>query len=133
MTDVGTFLMGLDSHRPRNRLAEYLSRQYRGAHRTKALAGDVGCTPKAAENILNGHWPNDLHFAAIVRRFGRDVLDAIFLPEIDPVLARLAVKEAELDRALQAARARRRQVEGARFSNPITDQGDLFAAEGASE
>lgn len=125
MTSTGRTFMGLDSHtshrspvRPRDRLRGFLRDQYRGEHSTKRLAGDIGCTAKTAENILTGHWPNDLHFAAIVRRFGRDVWDAVFLPEIAPVLARLTEEERRLDHELQVARARRRQAEGRSFSDP---------------
>lgn len=104
--------MGLDTHRPRARLARYLNDQYRGEHRTKRLAADIGCTPRAAENALLGHWPSDLHLSAIVRRFGRDVVDALFLPDIDATLAKLQEEEARLARQLEAASARRRQAEG---------------------
>lgn len=123
MTEMALRSMGLDSHetrgrrraqaeRPRERLALFLRAQYRGAHAAKALARDIGARPKAAENAMAGHWPNDLHFAAIVRRFGRDVWQAVFEPEIAPVLARLKEEERRLDDELQAARARRRKIEG---------------------
>lgn len=110
--------MGTESHgtrrsaRPRDRLSRFLRHQYSGAHAVKALARDMGSTPKAAENALAGHWPSDLHLAAIVRRFGRDVWAAVFEPEIEPVLARLQEEERRLAEQLQAARARRRQVQG---------------------
>lgn len=115
--------MGTESHgwtpgRPRERLQHFLRHQYRGAHATKTLARDMGSTPKAAENALNGHWPSDLHMAAIVRRFGRDLWSAVFEPEIEPVLARLQEEERRLDEQLQAARARRRQVEGSAAGDP---------------
>ncbi len=75
----GTF-MPLDQHEPRDRLATYLRRQYRHGPATKLLASDIACSPSAAENILSGHWPNSRHWAAIVRRWGRDVVEAVFLP-----------------------------------------------------
>ncbi len=101
--------------RPRDRLSLYLRRQYRG--QTKLLARDMRSTVKTAENVMNGHWPNDLHLAAIVRRFGKDLLDAVFAPEIEPVLARLTQQERELEEALELVRAHRRQAEGGRVGD----------------
>lgn len=117
MTSTGVQSMGrfpLDRHRerPRDRLQLYLRGKYAGPGATKRLAMDIEATPKTAENILDGHWPSDLHFAAIVRRFGQDIWDAVFLPDIDETLARLREEERHLDHALQAARSRRLQVEG---------------------
>lgn len=100
--------------RPSERLARYLRSQYRRDHQIKRLAEDISSTPKAAENILKGHWPGDLHFAAIVRRFGADVLEAVFAPEIEPVLARLSQEERELEERLELVRAHRRQAAGRR-------------------
>lgn len=98
--------------RPRERLSRFLRDKYRGASAIKRLAVDMDATPKAAENALIGHWPGDLHFAAIVRRFGRDVLDAVFAPEIEPVLARLSAEERTLHEQLETVRALRRQISG---------------------
>lgn len=78
----------------------------------KELADTIGCTIRTAENIRRGHWPIARHWLAIVRTFGRDVLDAVFLPEIDETLARLTAEEAQLDRQLAAVRARLREAEG---------------------
>ena len=76
----------------------------------------------AAENILGGHWPNDLHFAKIIQRFGRDVLDAVFGPDIDATLARLTAEARDLEQQLQDIQAKARQVQG------FTPQPDLFDA-----
>lgn len=113
--------MGLDSHEPRGRLAGYLRREYAGAHATKRLAIDINCTPKAAENILNGCWPNSRHWAAIARRFGADVLQAVFAPEIDATAARLEAEMRDLERELERKRALARQVagRGARISPDV--------------
>ena len=136
MTYAETRSMGLHSHgtsygeRPRERLQRYLSRQYRGTFRTKALAEDIDATTKAAENILNGHWPNDRHLAAMVRRFGRDLLDAVFMPEIEPVLARLTEEERQLEEALEEVRQRRRQTAGRDEGPPTavaTTEGRVFS------
>jgi len=123
MTYAGHTFMGAESqqsNRPSQRLALYLRGQYRRDHRSKQLSVDIECTPKAAENILNGHWPNDRHLAAIVGRFGRDVLDAVFGPEIDETVARLTTKARELEQQLQEVRALQRQAGG------FTPQSDLF-------
>lgn len=121
MTEARLSFMDNSSHdssrrmvgeRPRERLSRFLRDKYRGASAIKRLAVDMDATPKAAENALIGHWPGDLHFAAIVRRFGRDVLDAVFAPEIEPVLAKLKQQERDLEEALAAARTLRRQAEG---------------------
>lgn len=128
MTYAGPSFMGTESHqsldaaRPSQRLAIYLRSQYRRDHRSKRLSSDIECTAKAAENILAGHWPNDLHFAAIVGRFGRDVLDAVFGPEIDETVSRLTAKARELEQQLQEVRALQRQAEG------FAPQPDLFGA-----
>lgn len=106
--------MGLDSQEPRGRLALYLRRQYADGHAVKRLARDIECTPKTAENIISGCWPNSRHWAAIARRFGADVLEAVFAPEIDDTVARLEAEVAALERALDEKRAAARQVAGRR-------------------
>lgn len=103
--------MGLDSHEPRGRLATYLRRQYADGHATKRLARDIECAPKTAENILNGCWPNSRHWAAIARRFGSDVLEAVFAPEIDATTARLQAEIADLEHALSERIAQRARLE----------------------
>jgi hypothetical protein len=124
MTYAERSFMGRDSHtsidglaeRPRDRLGRFLRRRYRG--QTKALAHDMNSTVKAAENVMNGHWPNDLHLAAIYRRFGEDLLNAVLRPEIEPVLAELSQQERDLEEALELVRAHRRQAEGGRHGDP---------------
>lgn len=108
--------MGLDSHEPRGRLAGYLRQQYTEGHATKRLARDIECTPKTAENILNGCWPNSRHWAAIARRFGADVLDAVFAPEIDDTVARLEAEVRHLERTIEEKRVLARQAAGDRAS-----------------
>lgn len=108
--------MGLSSYEPRERLAAYLRRRFAGEHQTKRLAGLIGCTPKTAENILNGHWPNSRHWAAIVRGFGRDVIEAVFSPEIDETVARLEEEVRALEQQLEEKLARKRQIAGARVA-----------------
>lgn len=114
MTWMEQTFMGLDSHEPRDRLAAFLRRQYRGEHRTKRLASDINCTAKTAENIISGHWPSSRHMAAIVRRFGRDVVECMFAPEIDDTVARLEAEVRQLEQELEEKRELARQVAGRR-------------------
>lgn len=102
--------------RPRERLSAYLRRQYPSTGRDKQLAREIGTSPRAARNLFEDHWPGDETWAAIVRRFGADVLRAVFAPEIEPVLAELTETEARLAKELESLRARRREVEGDRRS-----------------
>jgi len=116
MTQTMDLFMGSRSHlspEPRSRLADYLRRHFqREGFAAKRLSQAIRCTPKTAENILDGHWPNSRHMQRIVQVFGQDVLEATFGPDIDDTLARLKREEAELERMLLEKRARRRQVEG---------------------
>lgn len=100
--------------RPRDRLSAYLASIYGngGQNRDKRLAVDLGMSDRAARNLFAGHWPGDETWAALVRRFGSDLLRVVFAPEIDPVLAELQEREARLARELQAIQARRREVAG---------------------
>lgn len=120
MAETGLFGMGeftqgrraMADERPRERLGRFLRDKFRGSGAVKRLAATIEATPKVAENAMLGHWPGDDTFAAIVRAFGRDVLDAVFAPEIEPVLAKLKEQERRLEEQLAEARARRRQAEG---------------------
>lgn len=114
MTYADRTFMDADDHEPRDRLAAFLTRQYRGEHKTKRLASDINCTPKAAQNIMNGHWPNSRHMAAIVRRFGRDVVEIMFAPEIDDTVARLEAEVRQLEEQLEEKRRLARKVAGLR-------------------
>lgn len=106
--------------RPRDRLSAFLTSVYGygGENRHKRLARDLSAasgrnvTDRAARNLFEGHWPGDETWAALVRRFGADVLRVVFAPEIDPVLAELQEREARLARELEAIQARRRAVSG---------------------
>jgi predicted transcriptional regulator len=75
----------------------------------KVLAGMAGCTEKTAEHYRNGvSWPSARHWRLIVRAFGRDVLAAVFEPEINDTLARLNREAAQLEERLDEIRRRRR-------------------------
>lgn len=114
--------------RPRDRLSAFLCSiyGYGGDNRDKRLARDLSrasgweISDRAARNLFEGHWPGDETWAAIVRRFGDTVLRVVFAPEINPVLAELAEKEARLDRELRALRAHRREVQG--FDDDLPDR-----------
>ena len=124
MSYLGHTFMGPVDHqspRPSERLAMYLRSRYRQEHRAKRLAKDIECLPKTAANILAGHWPSDLHFSAIVRHFGRDVLDAVFGQDIDATLARLTAEARALEEQLQDINARTRRLKGAESQLSLFD------------
>jgi hypothetical protein len=124
MTSMGATCVGTDSYGPRHRLAAYLRRQYRGEHQIKRLAADIGCQDKTAENILASHWPSDTHLGRIVARFGRDVFDAVFGPDIDATAARLAGEIRDLEDQAERKRAHLRQA-----TKPLlSDQGSVPAS-----
>lgn len=91
------------------------------------LARDIGCDARTAKNILNGHWPHPRHLQNIVRRFGCDVRDALFAPDIDATVARLSGEVRDLEEQIERKRALLRQAEGPRLG----DQG--FVAPRAPE
>lgn len=88
------------------RLASFVA----GRATTKQLARLLDSDVRTAENIRRGHWPQAKHFAAIVRAFGRDVIDAVFNPEIEAVEARLEAEERHARQVYLAARAARQAV-----------------------
>lgn len=88
------------------RLAAFVAGKATAKQLARLLDSDV----RTAENIRRGHWPQAKHFAAIVRAFGRDVIDAVLTPEIDAVAARLEAEERHARQVYLAARARREAV-----------------------
>ncbi len=88
------------------RLAAFVAGKASAKQLARLLDSDV----RTAENIRRGHWPQAKHFAAIVRAFGRDVIDAVLNPEIAAVEARLEAEERHARQAYLAARARRQAV-----------------------
>lgn len=90
------------------RLAKYV-----GPYPAKNLSRWIGCTEKTADAFRRGEsWPNARHWQLIVRHFGRDILEAIFEPEIDETLARLRREERELREKLHDIEARRLKALG---------------------
>lgn len=120
MSETGQIFMGSISHksrrradeRPRDRLGQFLRDRFKGYGAAHRLSAIMQATPKAAENAMSGHWPNDQHLAAIVRHFGKDVWDAVFAPEVDAQLAQLQQEERRLADKLAEVRRLRRQAEG---------------------
>ena len=108
MAYTGELFLADDPRILLGRLADYLR-----PYPAKKLANWFGCTVKTAENFKTGTgWPNARHWKLIVRQFGRDVLAAVFEPEIDETLARLRREERELRERLHEIEARRRQALG---------------------
>lgn len=129
MTYAGGHYMDHEGQLLQQRLAAFLRRQY-AAERESRLARDIDCDPRTAKNLLNETWPNARHWARIVRRFGQDVLDAVFAPEVDETVARLAEELRQLEELLEKKRADARQAEGvaARLAK-IADRHEDRAAE----
>ena len=102
------------------RLAEYFR-----PYPAKVLARTIECTESTAENFRLGRtWPSARHWRLIVQAFGRDVLAAVFDPEINDTLARLKREERQLEERLEDIRKRRRQaVGGVDFAEERRDEG----------
>lgn len=92
-----------DPRRLQSRLAAFVAQRTTAKQLAKLIDSDV----RTAEGIRRGYWPQARHFAAIVQAFGRDVLDAVFTPELEAVEARLEAEERHARKAYLAARARR--------------------------
>ena len=74
----------------------------------KKLARWIGCSEKTADHFKRGtSWPNARHWRLIVQHFGRDILSAVFEPDIDETLARLRREERELRERLHEIETRR--------------------------
>jgi dephospho-CoA kinase len=86
---------------------------YVSPYPAKKLSRWIGCTEKTADAFRRGEsWPNARHWQLIVRHFGRDILAAVFEPEIDETLARLRREERELREKLHEIEARRIKASG---------------------
>lgn len=102
----GSLFLADDERILLHRLAQYFA-----PYPAKRLARWIGSTEKTAENFKRGTgWPNARHWRLIVQHFGRDVLAAVFEPEIDETLARLRREERELREKLHEIEARRRKA-----------------------
>jgi hypothetical protein len=100
--DTG-FFMDDDPKILLTRLAEYVE-----PYPAKKLSRWFGCTEKTADAFRRGEsWPNARHWRLIVRHFGRDILAAVFEPEIDETVARLRREERELRERLHEIEALR--------------------------
>lgn len=75
----------------------------------KDLARLIDCDPRTAEGFRAGrYWPSARHWQLIARQFGRDVMDAVFAPDIDGPLARLTAEERQLKERLHEIESRLR-------------------------
>jgi len=92
MTYGAELFMAEDSHVLQERLSEFLRSRLPAIGGPDALARLLNIAPRTARNYLDQHWPGARQWRAIVRAFGRDVLAAVYEPEIDDVKARLAAK-----------------------------------------
>ena len=92
--------------RPRERLSEFLAGQYPLTGREKLLACDLKCSPRAARNLLAGHWPADDRMDDLVERFGSALIDAVFGPTLDATQARLRAERLRLAAELDAVNRR---------------------------
>lgn len=104
----GTLFMDDNPRILLDRLAGYLQ-----PYPAKKLSRWIGSTEKTADAFRRGEsWPNARHWKLIVQHFGRDVLAAVFEPEIDETLARLRREERELREKLHEIEARRLKALG---------------------
>lgn len=107
-------------------LGDFLRRRTNSA---KDLARLIDCDPRSADGYRAGrYFPQARHLRLIVRAFGRDVLSALFDPDIDAVSARLASEERALERQLHDLRARRQAALG-----PLASPAQRRAADQADE
>lgn len=112
MTQTMELFLGNDDRVLQGRLAGFLRRQYPVLGAPDLLARDIGCDARAARNYLAETWPGARQWRAIVRRWGRDVLTAVFDPEIDAARARLAAEIRIMEDDLAARRAALRALDG---------------------
>lgn len=97
-----------DPHILLTRFAEYVR-----PYPAKVLARTLDCSERTAENWRRGtSWPTARHWRLIIQAFGRDVLAAVFEPEINDTLARLNREQAQLEARLDEIKARRRSAIG---------------------
>lgn len=108
MSLAGSTYMDGDDQILLRRFADYVR-----PYPEKVLARTIGCTERTAKHFRNAtSWPTARHWRLIVRAFGRDVLAAVFEPEISDTLARLNREAAQLEERLDEIRRRRRQAVG---------------------
>lgn len=100
--------MDADDHILLTRLADYMR-----PYPEKVLARTINCDERTAKHFRNGtSWPNARHWRLIVQAFGRDVIAAVFEPEINDTMARLEREARQLEARLAEVHARRRAAAG---------------------
>ena len=113
MTDGALLFMENDSRTLQGRLAQFLNSRYPPLGGADALARDIHVQSRTARNYLAGMWPGARAWRSIVRVWGRDVLAAVFDPEIDAVSAGLVSEIRALEAELEHRKAALRGVTGA--------------------
>jgi hypothetical protein len=117
----GALILDDDDHILLRRFAEYVR-----PYPEKVLAATIKCDVRTAKHFRNGtSWPTARHWKLIVQAFGRDVLAAVFDPEINDTLARLEREARQLEERLEQVRARRRAAAGGLDSLPQRRAEDL--------
>lgn len=108
MTDLSMTIQRDDPLILSERLAEYFR-----PYPAKVLARTIDCTESTAENFrLARTWPSARHWKLIVQAFGRDVLAAVFEPEITSTVARLEREALQLEKRHAEIHARRGAAAG---------------------
>jgi hypothetical protein len=117
--------MAREDHTLQARMSAFL-RSHSDGDAACRLAQDIDCDPRTAKNLLDKHWPSARHMRGIVKRFGRDVWEAVFEPDIDATIARLAGELSHFEQQAEHRRAMLRQAEG----RMARGQGGVGPAEG---
>lgn len=108
MADGSVHIMDFEDQTLLDRFAEYVR-----PYPAKVLAQAIKCDERTAKHFRAGtSWPTHRHWREIIRAFGRDVIAAVFEPEINDTLARLDREAVQLEERLALVRARRRQAVG---------------------
>lgn len=114
MTYGGALFMDDDDQILLRRFADYVR-----PYPAKVLARTINCTERTAKHYRNAtSWPTARHWKLIVRAFGRDVLAAVFDPEINDTLARLEREARQLEARLAEVHALRRAAAGDLAGDP---------------
>lgn len=123
MTDFGWEIMEPSRNVLSDRLAAFLRTRYEDENRAKMLARDIDVEPRTALNYFKGYWPGTRQWRVIVRRFGDDVINAVFGPEIDAERAALEREVTELEAKLVARKARLQGLAGRQAGVARTEDG----------
>lgn len=104
--------MAEDRYILQRRLTGFFVEQYPLMGRNEALARDIGVKPRTARNYFANYWPGAHAWRGIVRRFGQDVITAVFSPDIDEARARLIAEIRALEDDLEHRKSHLRSLAG---------------------